>query len=663
MSDLTVTLSGDKMMAHISGSAKDCRTINDVIDAIITVLSEQGVVFGVQEHLVSLAAVKILEQKSVQAVIVAIGEYSQPERFAGVHLSVPAYPESMFPPDFEYHEKKPIHFHQLTKYINIPHIVREYEIVGKLISHSKSVSGKNVLGEPDKTAVTAATLSPSENLGQGLFTQYNTSDICSRYTGIVIRKKNCVSVLPVILDAAAFFTLPVDKLALTMDCFPPGPEGKEISRADVLAILFQHYPGVRNIDEQAIESACRTAAKTGGAPIAGAVVASGTPAQKGTDSRVQYFVNLNFSRRPEIMEDGRANYYHIHLFESVNAGRLLARIFPACEGTPGTDVFGNQIPAEKGKQVAVALGKNVEASPSDPSCIVAAKNGHVYLHNETLFIEEVLRIKSNVDFNTGDIHFTGDIEIMGDIKSGFTVKTSGNILVRGAIEDAVVEAGRSVVVQSGFVGSGRGRIKAGDDVVLKFVRNQVVMAQNNIMIEGEAMDSNLYAGNELFVEVKKSWIVGGSAVARNRIRAYAIGNSSGVSTEAGTGIDILARKLLEELEREISALKQEYNIVSINVKQLLLSQIAQGEAPPAITAMQKKLKTIMEKHGEKLIQLNKYKDHYEQSLYDVKGDIGVTDSVYPGVVVKIGHLTHTVKDELKGCLFFVNNGRISCRSL
>jgi uncharacterized protein len=661
MHNLTVTLSGDRMMAYISGTVNDCGTIEDIERLIITTLAEHGVVFGFQDHLISLVAGQFFRQETVKATIVALGEYSRPEESGGLQFSVPTYPHSVFPPDFKYNANTPIHYRRLIEYIEKPGIVREHEVVGKLSSHKKGSRGTNVLGEPDTSVTGVETLSLSESLGPGLLTQYNASEILAHYTGIVVKKKDLAFVLPVDLDAGATASVTPDRLTLLLELLPPGPGGKTMTAGEALALVSEQYPRVANIDKKAIEEAC--AAVAAGANERTVVIASGTPPQKGEDGRIEYFIDLSFSQRPEIMADGRANYYNIHIFENVNKGQALARIRPATQGIAGTDVFGTPIAAEPGREAHLNRGKNVQAAASAPLTIEAAKNGHVYLHDDTLYVEEVLHLPSDVDYGTGNISFSGDVEIRGDIKSGFTVKTSGSICVGGAVEDAVVEAGGSVVVHSGFVGTGKGRIRAGGDAVVKYVRNQTIMAKNNILIEGEAMDSNLYAGNEMFVEVKKSWIVGGVAVARNRIRAHALGNSSCLHTEVATGIDIFISKLLSELEREIIALEKEYQIILSSARQLSAQGSSAGRPAPALDAMQGKLAAILEQHSIKLKQLHKYKDHYEKTVYDTKGDIGVTDTVYPGVLLKIGGLTHLVQDELQNCLFYIHEGRIATRSL
>ena len=182
------------------------------------------------------------------------------------------------------------------------------------------------------------------------------------------------------------------------------------------------------------------------------------------------------------------------------------------------------------------------------------------------------------------------------------------------------------------------------------------------MVDGEVLDSSLFAGNEMFVEVKKSWIVGGIAVARNKIRAYAIGNASHVPTEVASGIDLFVKKILEELEREIVELENEVNIIANNEKRLTLEELSEGELKQERRTVSTQLKKLREEHEKKIKQLRKYKSHYRRSLYDTKGTVGVIGTIYPGVTVKIGNKKIIIRDAVKKCLYYIHEDTIRSRS-
>ena len=657
MAKLTVSLSKDKMLAYVSGTIDESVSKKEIIQLIKEAVSEKKVEFGIQEKLIASVAIELFEQRRIEGAIVAIGEYPKQEKLAGARFLVPTYLENNLDYSFLENISKPVQYYQLLEYISEPYIVRENEPVGKFRTGEKGASGHNVLGE---TKDMQSKAQPPEDLGQGLITHYDSSDIISTLFGIIIRKKSQAYVLPVNLDGTVFVNVSKDKVKAYLHLFPPGPDGKEVTKQDILNVL-ERESIVYGINEDAVNKALAVMKETGN-KVEGDLIAEGTPPVPGEDAKIEYQVDLSFSHKPKIKKDGRADYYSIHLFESVAEKQPIAKIVPPTDGTPGTDVFGNPIEAPPGKSTQISLGKNIETMSEDPMTLIAIKTGHVYLRGENLLVEEILNIETDVDFKTGNIDFIGDVLINGDVKSGFSVKAAGNINITGTVEDAIIEAGESVIVHSGFLGKGKGRIKAGGDVVVKHVRNQTIMAKNNILVDGEVLDSSLFAGNEMFVEVKKSWIVGGIAVARNKIRAYAIGNASHVPTEVASGIDLFVKKILEELEREIVELENEVNIIANNEKRLTLEEFSEGELKQERRTVSRQLKKLREEHEKKIKQLRKYKSHYRRSLYDTKGTVGVINTIYPGVTVKIGNRKTMVRDALKKCLFYIHEDTIKSRS-
>lgn len=657
MAKLTVTLSKDKMLAYVSGTVKDDVPKDEITRLIEDALSENGVVSGIQEKLVASVVLELSEQRRIEGAIIAIGEYPKKEKLAGARFLVPTCLENNLDHSFIEDVNKPVHYYQLLDYIHDPYIVKEDDNVGKFRTGEKGASGHNVLGEAEEVQAKAQ---PSEDLGQGLITKYDSSDIISTFTGIIVRKKNQAYILPVNLDGAVFVNVSKDRVKAYLHLFPPGPGGKEITTQDIIRTL-ERESIVYGIKQDAVKNALAIMRETGD-KVEGDLIAEGVSPVPGEDAKIEYQVDLSFSHKPKIKEDGRADYYSIHIFENVTEQQPIAKIVPPTGGTPGTDVYGKPIDAPPGESAQVSPGKNIETMSEDPNTLVATKTGHVYLRNDNLLVEEVLNIETDIDFSTGNIDFPGDVFISGDVKSGFTVKAEGNISITGTVEDAVVEAGETVIVHSGFIGKGKGRIKAGGDVVVKHVRNQTIMAKNNIMVDGEVLDSHLFAGNEMFVEVRKSWIVGGTAVARNKVRAYSIGNASHVQTEVASGIDLFVKKILGELEREIADLENEVNIIAKNEKRLISGELSGGELKEMRRTVSSQLKKLREEHEKKIKQLRKYKSHYRRSLYDTKGTVGVIDTIYPGVIVKIGNRQHLVRDALKKCLFYIHDDLIKSRT-
>lgn len=657
MNNLTVSFSNDKMLAYITGTSSGNSSEDELVDVIYEALDKKGVVYGIQKKLVLTVAHELIEVKRVVDSIVAIGEYSKSQKLAGPRFTVATYLESVLDTSFLNNISKPLSFHKLINFIFNPVLVRENEVVGKFRSGEPGIIGCNIFGESVGEQIE---IESSDELGQGLMQQYESDEILSTLSGVIIRKKNLTYILPVNIDGDVVINISKDKLKAYLHLYPPGPGGKDLTRQDIQKKIVEK--GISyGIKTAAIDKAFNYFAKNN-KKIDGELIAEGKPSMSGRDARIDYKVNISFSSKPGITENGNANYYSIHLFENVTEKQPLAKILPPTDGVVGIDICNNTIEATSGKDIDIIIGNNVEIMPGDPSVIISSKIGHVHFKNNSLYVEEVLKIYTDVDFHTGNIDFLGDIVIEGDVKSGFSVKAAGHISIKGTVEDAIVEAGDSVIIHAGFIGKGKGKIKAGGDVVVRHVRNQTIMARNNILIDGEVLDANLYAGNQMFVEIKKSWIVGGSAVARNCIRAFAIGNSSHAKTEVSAGIDLFVKKMLSELEKEIIDLENELNITSTNEEKLAITESGDQRTENEKNVVYEQLKNLREKHEKKINQLKKYTNHYKKSLYDNKGTVGVIDTIFPGVTINIGDIKHCVVDALKTCQFYIFKEQIRTRT-
>lgn len=658
MSSIAITLTNDSMIAYLSGVFEEQRSEEEIRNHIMEMMTEKGIVYGLQKKLIDTVVSDLHQMKKVELSIVALGEYPKPDKAGGITFSIPTYFDTVLDPlslpDFE----KPVFYYQLLPHIQKPYIVKKNEKIGELGVGQPGRPGYTVLG--DMIHIENQMKSPDE-LGNGLITQINSSEIFTACMGIVIRRRNFAFILPVNTDAQVRIDISKDKLRVYLSLFPAGPDGKEMTMQDIMDELARKSI-TYGINHEKIQALLTELVNTGKS-IEGECVAEGLKPVPGKDASIDYFVNLSFSQVPTIREDGSADYFSIHMFENVSSGQALAKIVPPTEGTPGIDVYGNRIEAPRGKNVKLSLGKNVASSPNNDSLLVAQKTGHVYARNNSLFVEDVLTIGTDIDYNTGNVSFVGDIVIKGDVKSGFKVKADGSITVEGTVEDAVIEAKKSVIIQQGFIGRGKGRIKAGENVVVKHVRNQTIIAKNNIMIDGESIDANLFAGNEMFVEVKRSWIVGGVTVARNRVRAYAIGNTAHVRTEIAVGVDVFVQKILEQLENEIHELENEVKIIKINEKRLLIEDQNDESTRKEREGICNQLHTLSKKLEKKIAKLQKYKNRYQKSLYDASGNIGVIDTIYPGVVLKIGNRRLAITTAVKGCLFYIFKNSIRSRSI
>lgn len=143
--------------------------------------------------------------------------------------------------------------------------------------------------------------------------------------------------------------------------------------------------------------------------------------------------------------------------------------------------------------------------------LIAQVNGHVELVEGTVFVSDELAVE-NVDNATGNIDYEGNVQINGNVTTNFRVKAKGDIVVKGVVEGAVLEAGGNIVIARGMNGMGRGVLKAGGNIISKFLENATAEAEGYVASES-ILHSKVTAGGEVNVDGRRGFITGGKVCA------------------------------------------------------------------------------------------------------------------------------------------------------
>ncbi len=311
---------------------------------------------------------------------------------------------------------------------------------------------------------------------------------------------------------------------------------------------------------------------------------------QGEDTRFEVLVEACKDLQLTEDERGRVDLHQLHEFVVVEPGTPLLRRIPASAGQPGINVAGEELPAKPGRELD--LSKDSEGaltSPDDPNLLVAQIKGHPVAIARGVRVDPTLRVK-NVDLSTGDIDFDGSLEVTGDVTSGFVVRATGDIFVRGAVEKAEVEARKNLTVLGGVIGEdvGRGadkqlilrtRLRAGGDIAAKFVNLADVVATGDIVVREYIMQSSLRAGNAIILGQAggKGCLIGGRAEAAHSLVANVLGSDASVATEVRIGKPNPKRRLLEALKQ--SVLQSEHNTQKLALLLESVEQRAAGSGP------------------------------------------------------------------------------------
>lgn len=391
------------------------------------------------------------------------------------------------------------------------------------------------------------------------------------------------------------------------------------------------------------------------------IIAKGTPPIYGKDSEIE----TKFSTELQVGADrldGGLDFHEKDLIQSVKEGDLVLRIIKPTAGIPGLDVYGKAILATPGKYETVVIGDNIRVS-SDGLEFYATKSGSVKFVHSYLEICDVVEIKQDVDFATGNIYVEdGSAIIHGDVKSGFKVLATGNITVHKMVEDATISCGGDLEVHSGIVMGDHGHIKVEGRLVAGYAQNARMEVDGQIVIKGGIINCSIIAGDSILAAKDSGKIRGGHVRAGADIEVGELGAPSNVTTKVEIGIQ---RKSL----REFSAILRQ-----LELKRIELLQRTGVDDPKVIQSQQEKSnqeRRSKDKHALKrtVISIEKTKHlrniAERQLCREIQGRIKVQGIVYPGVIIVLANRFFYVTSELKAVQFYYDTeeDKVKCLPL
>ena len=432
---------------------------------------------------------------------------------------------------------------------------------------------------------------------------------------------------------------------------PPSEGGSRLSYEDFLRDLrFKEI--TYNIQEEAL----REHFESEGLFCCDLEVAKGTEPVQGKDAQLEYCFNTDNHRRPTQNADGSVDYFHLTTINQCKKGDVLARIIPEDLGESGYDIYGKEIKPREVKRQYLKFGRNILLS-EDKNTITSMVDGHVSLVDGKVFVQDVYQVES-VDVSTGNIEYEGSIEISRDVAANFEVKAGGNVIVNGLVEGAKITAGGNIIIAKGMNGAGKGYLKAGGDVVVKFLENVRVVAGGYLHTEA-ILHSKVSVGGEVTVEGRKGIIVGGYVQAGTKITAKTIGATMGSSTILEVGVNPLIKtqytnlqKSLEDAEKTV----KDAEAILANFKEKLKkgaqineSQLKYMKSVAALVDEKNDAYKSLQGQMERLRTLMEIQKHAE---------VVVMDQIHPGTTILIGESTRTIQNDFHYCKFVRDAGEV-----
>ncbi len=347
--------------------------------------------------------------------------------------------------------------------------------------------------------------------------------------------------------------------------------------------------------------------------------------------------------RANVISDSQVDHLNRDYVHNVVAGEVLAEWIAVPEEEEGL-----HDPRFLFEQKSFPIGPNCLIDPQNPDRLLAAVNGYVhYDADRSIAVKTILNVRRDVDYATGNISFIGDIVVHGAVRSGFNVKAK-NILVKGPVEGAVLEATGSIQIDAGVKGDNRAEIRAKGSIKVKFCENALLSAGKNVLVEGSVMHCTMFVGNALAVKEK---LIGGEISCRRMVHVgEQLGGGLNTITDIVLGYDPFLLQRIAELKAKIESHQEEHKRLAAQVAR----QRAENDARARIRDLERKIGLFQE-------QLRAWSQKLAEEDFSGCAVIAPGE-VRPGVEISIGQMFHAVSDFLRNVRVVGANNQIAVES-
>jgi hypothetical protein len=397
-----------------------------------------------------------------------------------------------------------------------------------------------------------------------------------------------------------------------------------------------------------------------GNPTQSLQIARGIPPVNGIKGAIKLLVN--FSQRPEydIEKQNFTSYEALKHPNLVFEGTPLLEITPPRPSRNGKSVTGDPIlpaVAVPPEPIQLTLGENVAYSSENPNVIVATGDGLATFENNRVSVIACRVFKGDVSGVMGPIIETRPVIVLGDAKAGTSIESEQNIEIYGTIEDVMFVSQGDIIVHQGYVGRGKGYLKAAGNVLLAFALNQQIEAGGSVYFISELIGCNVKAGKQIISPT--GGIIGGEVEALFGIRIFFAGSDEAVVTRLTVGrpAQLLEKKreLDQLIETHQKMMKENKQLLYDLVMKQLNNNLSDSELEHLI-ALQEAKKMLPEKINaleHQLTELNNMVSRLENASIQINGII------HEKVILTINDEKFVITDKTRRKEYRLHRGNIT----
>ncbi len=387
---------------------------------------------------------------------------------------------------------------------------------------------------------------------------------------------------------------------------------------------------------------------------------------RGQDAEIKMLLESRNMVEQDTESQSAIDQREVYEFVVVDPGQALLEKKPATAGKAGMDVTGKVIPPQAAKDLNFNQPfEGVEISPANENVLIATIKGHPVFTANGAKVDPVLHVE-NVNIKSGNIDYDGSVFVKNNVESGFIVKASGDIHVKGQVEKSNLIAKGNITVGGGILGEEeegklKARLSSDGDVHARFINLAFVRCGGNLHVDEYIMQSRISAKGNILVgqEKGKGRIIGGFISSEASVRAKILGSDAYVATNIVLGAEHNENRDLNRLHAEqerrtfeISQLRLIEEKINSNKSKTLLGNVQlnkENKIHNTITALENQLKNIeleIQEHEKAKHEADAFKVH-------------ASGIIYPNVSINICGKAWHCDQELRGQTFCLDKNRVT----
>ncbi len=430
-----------------------------------------------------------------------------------------------------------------------------------------------------------------------------------------------------------------DKMTAYCILYPPKPGGKLLRFEDIINGL-NNKGIISDIQTDVIKKAIENQEYN-----QKILVSKGRQPIDGEDAYLKFYFNakkeINLVEKP----NGRVDFKELNIIETVKKDTLLCEKIDPTSGIDGCDVFGKVLKAKPGKDLIIKNGTNTYIDAKKQK-VYAARDGEPILNEAgEVSVNEICTIDGDVNYSTGNINFEGTVIIEGRVEDNFTVKATGDIVIKGNVGKSHIEAGGNIYVDGGIIGKNEAIIKSQKNVYAKFIESANVFAKYNIVCKKMIMHSNITAGVQVRVNGDRGALIGGTTRAGESVIVNELGAIGAAITTVEVGIKPEIIEKLCELENKKIEMQKTIDKINLGIQTLHKRESELGLSENEkiqILQLENMLKSATEKINSIKFEIIQIKRNSE---INPKAKIQVFDKLYANVHTYFGNIQRNFSKE------------------